>query len=80
MMFDVLVELLGIGCLMVVVIVLFVYGVCVMIFDGNVKCVFVWVFGVEGFLGEKCVENDMWVFVELLLFDVVNVVDVSVYM
>ncbi|MDI9654291.1 hypothetical protein QM306_39120, partial [Burkholderia cenocepacia] len=50
----------------------FAYGARATILDGNVKRVLARVFGVEGFPGEKRVENDMWALAESLLPDAAN--------
>src|SRR3569833_3131900 len=50
----------GIGRSTAAAIAAFAYGVRAAILDGNVKRVFCRVFGVEGFPGEKAVENLLW--------------------
>jgi len=57
---SVLEELPGIGRSTAAAISAFSYGTCAAILDGNVKRVFARVFGIDGFPGEKAVENDMW--------------------
>lgn len=51
-----IVNLFGIGRLTANVIVVFVFGSCVFIFDGNVKCVLCRSHGMEGFFGMAAVE------------------------
>ncbi|WP_188395653.1 A/G-specific adenine glycosylase [Oxalicibacterium flavum] len=53
-------ELPGIGRSTAAAISAFSYGTRAAILDGNVKRVFARVFGIDGFPGEKAVENDMW--------------------
>ncbi|MBI0327271.1 A/G-specific adenine glycosylase [Burkholderia plantarii] len=63
---DALAELPGIGRSTAAAIASFAFGARAPILDGNVKRVLARVFGVEGFPGEKRVENDMWVLAETL--------------
>ena len=53
-------QLPGIGRSTAAAISAFAYGTQAAILDGNVKRVFARVFGIEGFPGEKAVENAMW--------------------
>ncbi|NTX30776.1 A/G-specific adenine glycosylase [Burkholderia pyrrocinia] len=76
---DALAELPGIGRSTAAAIASFAYGARATILDGNVKRVLARVFGVEGFPGEKRVENDMWALAESLLPDAANAADVSAY-
>jgi A/G-specific adenine glycosylase len=55
-----LADLPGIGRSTAAAIAAFAYGKRAAILDGNVKRVFARVFGVEGFPGEKAVENALW--------------------
>jgi A/G-specific adenine glycosylase len=55
-----LVELPGIGRSTAAAIAAFAYGTRAAILDGNVKRVFARVFGIEGFPGEKAIENQLW--------------------
>jgi A/G-specific adenine glycosylase len=64
---DALAELPGIGRSTAAAIASFAFGARATILDGNVKRVLARVFGVEGFPGEKRVENAMWVLAESLL-------------
>ncbi|WP_233862126.1 A/G-specific adenine glycosylase [Paraburkholderia adhaesiva] len=57
---DGLAELPGIGRSTAAAIASFAFGARATILDGNVKRVLARVFGVEGFPGEKRVENAMW--------------------
>ena len=57
---SLLVQLPGIGRSTAAAIAAFAYGARAAILDGNVKRVFCRVFGVEGFPGEKKVENLLW--------------------
>ncbi|RQH04603.1 A/G-specific adenine glycosylase [Paraburkholderia dinghuensis] len=57
---DALAELPGIGRSTAAAIASFAFGARATILDGNVKRVLARVFGVEGFPGEKRVENAMW--------------------
>src|ERR1700757_5148843 len=57
---DLLLELPGIGRSTAAAISAFAYGTRAAILDGNVKRVFARVFGIDGFPGEKAVENKMW--------------------
>ncbi|RQR77945.1 A/G-specific adenine glycosylase [Burkholderia sp. Bp9012] len=76
---EALAELPGIGRSTAAAIASFAYGARATILDGNVKRVLARVFGVEGFPGEKRVENDMWALAESLLPDAANAADVSAY-
>ncbi len=62
-----LVQLPGIGRSTAAAIAAFAYGARAAILDGNVKRVFCRVFGVEGFPGEKRVENLLWQRAESML-------------
>ena len=62
-----LAELPGIGRSTAAAIASFAFGARATILDGNVKRVLARVFGVEGFPGEKRVENAMWVLAEGLM-------------
>ncbi|MGH8780847.1 A/G-specific adenine glycosylase [Paraburkholderia sp.] len=76
---DALAELPGIGRSTAAAIASFAFGARATILDGNVKRVLARVFGVEGFPGEKRVENAMWVLAESLLPSAANDADVSAY-
>ncbi|MDR3100217.1 MAG: A/G-specific adenine glycosylase [Paraburkholderia sp.] len=75
-----LAELPGIGRSTAAAIASFAFGARATILDGNVKRVLARVFGVEGFPGEKRVENAMWALAESLVpgADASNA-DVSAY-
>ncbi|MDU0809757.1 MAG: A/G-specific adenine glycosylase [Burkholderia sp.] len=60
-------KLPGIGRSTAAAIAAFAYGSRVAILDGNVKRVLSRIFGVDGFLSEKHIENEMWMLAELLL-------------
>lgn len=62
-----LAELPGIGRSTAAAIAAFSFGQREAILDGNVKRVLARVFGIEGFPGEKKIENAMWVLAESLL-------------
>jgi A/G-specific adenine glycosylase len=62
-----LAELPGIGRSTAAAIAAFSYGARAAIMDGNVKRVFARVFAIDGFPGEKSVENAMWQRAEALL-------------
>ena len=62
-----LAELPGIGRSTAAAIAAFSYGARAAIMDGNVKRVFARVFAVDGFPGDKAVENAMWLRAEALL-------------
>ncbi|HEX8954683.1 MAG TPA: A/G-specific adenine glycosylase [Burkholderiaceae bacterium] len=62
-----LAELPGIGRSTAAAIAAFSYGARAAIMDGNVKRVFARVFAVEGFPGDKAVENAMWQRADALL-------------
>ena len=64
---ELLVALPGIGRSTAAAIAAFAYGAKAAILDGNVKRVFCRVFGIEGFPGEKRVENGLWERAEALL-------------
>jgi len=74
-----LAELPGIGRSTAAAIVAFAFGVREPILDGNVKRVLARVFGVEGFPGEKRVENEMWALAERLLPADLDAAGVSAY-
>ncbi len=76
---DALAELPGIGRSTAAAIASFAFGARATILDGNVKRVLARVFGVEGFPGEKRVENAMWVLAESLLPRHATDDDVSAY-
>jgi A/G-specific adenine glycosylase len=76
---DALAELPGIGRSTAAAIASFAFGARATILDGNVKRVLARVFGVEGFPGEKRVENAMWVLAESLLPSNASDEDVSAY-
>ncbi|KND58939.1 A/G-specific adenine glycosylase [Candidatus Paraburkholderia schumanniana] len=76
---DGLAELPGIGRSTAAAIASFAFGARATILDGNVKRVLARVFGVEGFPGEKRVENAMWALAESLLPDAANQEDVTAY-
>jgi A/G-specific adenine glycosylase len=69
----------GIGRSTAAAIASFAFGARATILDGNVKRVLARVFGVEGFPGEKRVENAMWALAESLLPDAANKDDVTAY-
>jgi A/G-specific adenine glycosylase len=62
-----LVQLPGIGRSTAAAIAAFAFGAQAAILDGNVKRVFCRVFGIEGFPGEKRVENSLWQRAESLM-------------
>jgi A/G-specific adenine glycosylase len=64
---EALAELPGIGRSTAAAIASFAFGARATILDGNVKRVLARVFGVEGFPGEKRVENAMWTLAETLV-------------
>jgi A/G-specific adenine glycosylase len=64
---DVLVALPGIGRSTAAAIAAFSYGVRAAILDGNVKRVFARAFGIDGFPGDKRVEDTMWRIAETVL-------------
>ncbi|HEV3428871.1 MAG TPA: A/G-specific adenine glycosylase [Paraburkholderia sp.] len=75
-----LAELPGIGRSTAAAIASFAFGARETILDGNVKRVLARVFGVEGFPGEKRVENGMWTLAESLVPDAsATDADVSAY-
>lgn len=57
---ELLADLPGIGRSTAAAIAAFAYGTRAAILDGNVKRVFARVFGVEGYPGEKPIENALW--------------------
>ncbi|KAF1028078.1 MAG: Adenine DNA glycosylase [Burkholderia plantarii] len=63
---EALAELPGIGRSTAAAIASFAFGARAPILDGNVKRVLARVFGVEGFPGEKRIENEMWALAERL--------------
>ncbi|WP_277189448.1 A/G-specific adenine glycosylase [Caballeronia sp. BR00000012568055] len=76
---DELAELPGIGRSTAAAIASFAFAARATILDGNVKRVLARVFGVEGFPGEKKVENAMWTLAESLLPDAANKEEVTAY-
>jgi A/G-specific adenine glycosylase len=64
---EALAELPGIGRSTAAAIASFAFGARATILDGNVKRVLARVFGIEGFPGEKRVENAMWTLAESLM-------------
>ncbi|SAL13570.1 A/G-specific adenine glycosylase [Caballeronia humi] len=76
---DELAELPGIGRSTAAAIASFAFGARATILDGNVKRVLARVFGIEGFPGEKRVENTMWTLAESLLPDAAHKDDVTAY-
>ncbi|HEY3597758.1 MAG TPA: A/G-specific adenine glycosylase [Paraburkholderia sp.] len=76
---DALAELPGIGRSTAAAIASFAFGARATILDGNVKRVLARVFGVEGFPGEKRVENAMWILAESLLPSNASDDEVSAY-
>ncbi|XUW88800.1 A/G-specific adenine glycosylase [Burkholderia sp. M6-3] len=76
---DELAELPGIGRSTAAAIASFAFGARATILDGNVKRVLARVFGVEGFPGEKKVENVMWTLAESLLPSNASDDEVSAY-
>ncbi|MEX3956557.1 A/G-specific adenine glycosylase [Trinickia sp. EG282A] len=64
---DALAQLPGIGRSTAAAIASFAFGARATILDGNVKRVLARVFGVDGFPGEKRVENAMWALAETLM-------------
>nr|WP_187633991.1 A/G-specific adenine glycosylase [Paraburkholderia podalyriae] len=76
---DQLAELPGIGRSTAAAIASFAFGARATILDGNVKRVLARVFGVEGFPGEKKVENAMWTLAESLLPSNASNAEVSAY-
>jgi A/G-specific adenine glycosylase len=64
---DVLTTLPGIGRSTAAAIAAFSYGVRAAILDGNVKRVFARAFGIDGFPGDKRVEDTMWRIAEAVL-------------
>ncbi|VXB48796.1 Adenine DNA glycosylase [Burkholderia sp. 8Y] len=76
---DELAALPGIGRSTAAAIASFAFGARATILDGNVKRVLARVFGVEGFPGEKRVENAMWTLAESLLPAAAEKDDVTAY-
>jgi A/G-specific adenine glycosylase len=66
---DAILELPGIGRSTAAAIAAFAYGQRRAILDGNVKRVLARVFGIDGWPGEKAVENRLWELAEALLPD-----------
>jgi A/G-specific adenine glycosylase len=64
---DLLAQLPGIGRSTAAAISAFAYGTRAAILDGNVKRVFCRVFGIEGYPGEKRIEDALWRHAEALL-------------
>src|ERR1700693_4151335 len=64
---DELAELPGVGRSPAAAIASFAFGARATILDGNVKRVLARVFGIDGFPGEKRIENAMWELAESLL-------------
>ncbi|HTH59525.1 MAG TPA: A/G-specific adenine glycosylase [Paraburkholderia sp.] len=64
---DALAQLPGIGRSTAAAIASFAFGARATILDGNVKRVLARVFGIDGFPGEKRVENAMWALAESLV-------------
>jgi A/G-specific adenine glycosylase len=64
---DAILELPGIGRSTAAAIAAFAYGQRHAILDGNVKRVLARVFGIDGWPGEKAVENRLWELAEALL-------------
>ncbi|MGN6317486.1 A/G-specific adenine glycosylase [Trinickia sp.] len=64
---EALAQLPGIGRSTAAAIASFAFGARATILDGNVKRVLARVFGIEGFPGEKRVENAMWTLAERLM-------------
>jgi A/G-specific adenine glycosylase len=76
---EALAELPGIGRSTAAAIASFAFGARATILDGNVKRVLARVFGVDGFPGEKRVENTMWTLAESLLPDAAHKDEVTAY-
>jgi A/G-specific adenine glycosylase len=76
---DALAQLPGIGRSTAAAIASFAFGARATILDGNVKRVLARVFGIDGFPGEKRVENAMWELAETLLPADASDADVSAY-
>ncbi|XDJ36555.1 MAG: A/G-specific adenine glycosylase [Burkholderia sp.] len=76
---ETLAKLPGIGRSTAAAIASFAFGARAPILDGNVKRVLARVFGVEGFPGEKCVENWMWALADRLFPCEANNADISAY-
>ena len=76
---DELAELPGIGRSTAAAIASFAFGARATILDGNVKRVLARVFGIDGFPGEKRVENTMWTLAESLLPDAAHKDEVTAY-
>jgi len=65
--FESLMALPGIGRSTAAAVSVFAFGQCQAILDGNVKRVFTRYFGIEGYPGEKKIEQDLWTRAEQLL-------------
>lgn len=76
---DELAELPGIGRSTAAAVASFAFSARATILDGNVKRVLARVFGVEGFTGEKRVENALWTLAESLLPDAAKPDEVTAY-
>ncbi|WP_206997330.1 A/G-specific adenine glycosylase [Trinickia mobilis] len=76
---EALAELPGIGRSTAAAIASFAFGARATILDGNVKRVLARVFGVEGFPGEKRIENAMWTLAESLFPQAGSDDDISSY-
>ena len=76
---EALAQLPGIGRSTAAAIASFAFGARATILDGNVKRVLARVFGIDGFPGEKRVENAMWSLAETLLPANASDADVSAY-
>jgi A/G-specific adenine glycosylase len=76
---DALAELPGIGRSTAAAIASFAFGARATILDGNVKRVLARVFGIDGFPGERRVENAMWALAETLMPANASDADVSAY-
>lgn len=74
-----LAELPGIGRTTAAAIASFAFGARATILDGNVKRVLARVFGIDGFPGEKRVENAMWALADSLVPANAASADVSAY-
>src|SRR6202047_2289814 len=76
---DALAALPGIGRSTAAAIAAFAFGARATILDGNVKRLLARVFGIDGFPGEKRVENTMWTLAESLLPDGGHTGEVTAY-
>jgi len=72
-------ELPGIGRSTAAAIASFAFGARSAILDGNVKRVLARIYGIEGFPGEKRIENAMWELAESLLPTAAEHADMSAY-